>query len=56
MDAQKNVAKPECPTKPPSEDQHLSNRDGEIYETKLTRTTPYKLRQATYGSFRDSLD
>jgi hypothetical protein len=46
MDAQKKPAKPKCPAKPPSEDQHLVDRDGEIYETKLTQTTPYKLRQA----------
>jgi hypothetical protein len=28
MDAQKNPAKPKCPTKPASEDQHLVDRDG----------------------------
>jgi hypothetical protein len=46
----------ECPAKPPYEDQHLSDRDGEIYKTKLTRIIPYKLRQTTYGRFRDSHD
>ena len=54
MDTHKKLANPARPIKSHPDEEYMSNKDSEIYETIMFRMNPYKLWQVSYGRFRDN--